>query len=89
MSGITQPFVSIDPEFDLQEHDNFEFPQQNIYVGEDAAEHFLDDVQTVFKKNIKKLYVHNYIVIERTKQRVTNVTINLTSSCEIIVVFLG
>ena len=51
-------FVSIDPEFDLPEHDNFEFPQQNTYVGEDAAEHFLDYVQTVadqiFKKYIKK-----------------------------------
>ena len=51
-------FVSIDPEFDLQEHDNFEFPEQHSYVGQDAVEHFLDDVQTVadqiFKKNIMK-----------------------------------
>ena len=51
-------FASIDSEFDLSQHDNFAFPQENTYVGEDAAEHFLDYVQTVadkiFNKNIKK-----------------------------------
>ena len=45
-------------ECDLSQHDNFEFPQQKTYVGEVAAEHFLDYVQTVadkiFKKYIKK-----------------------------------
>ena len=49
--------MSIDPDFDLPEHDNFEFPQVNVYVVEDAAEHFLHYVQTaadkIFKKYIK------------------------------------
>ena len=34
----------------LPQHDNFVFPQQNTYVGEDAAEHFLDYSQTVADK---------------------------------------
>ena len=91
-------FVSIDPDFDLPEHDNFEFPQDN--VGEDAAEHFLDYVQTVadkiFKKYIKKpkemIYTEEdkkrrRIYTSTTKQRVAYISINQTSSCEII--FLG
>ena len=46
-------FVSIDPEFCLPEQENF--PQKETYVGEDAAEHFLDYVQLmVFTKNTLK-----------------------------------
>ena len=40
-------FVSIDPEFCLAEQENFECLQKETYVGEDAAEHFLDYVQQV------------------------------------------
>ena len=47
-------FVSIDSEFNLPERDGFEFPQRNTHVGEDAAEHFLDYVQTVADKIFKK-----------------------------------
>ena len=47
-------FVSIDSEFSLPEMDNF--PQQETYVGENAAEHFLDYVQDV-AGNIYKKYI--------------------------------
>ena len=40
-------FVSIDPEFKLPQNETFVFPQKETYVGEDAAEHFLDYVQQV------------------------------------------
>ena len=50
-------FVSIDPNFSLSEKDGFVFPQKDTYVGEDAAERFLDYAQQVaddiFKKYIK------------------------------------
>ena len=35
-------FASIDPNFKLEEDETFTFPQRETYVGEDAAEHFLD-----------------------------------------------
>ena len=48
-------FVTIDPDFDLPLQN---FPQQETYVGEDAAEHFLDYAQqvadSIFKKYINK-----------------------------------
>ena len=47
-------FVSVDPDFAIPEHDGFEFPQKNTYVGENAAENFLDYVQTVAEKIYKK-----------------------------------
>ena len=50
-------FVSIDPEFDLPQNGNFLFPQQETYVGEGAAEHYLDYVQNIanaiYEKYIK------------------------------------
>ena len=51
-------FVSIDPEFDLPQKENFVFPQEETYVGEDAAEHYLDYVKNVadaiYEKYIEK-----------------------------------
>ena len=47
-------FVSIDPEFDLPVDENFKFPQTETYVGEDAAENFLDYVQNVASRIHKK-----------------------------------
>ena len=51
-------FVSIDPQFALPEEDNFQFPQTDTYVGEDAAEKFLDYVQAVAKGIFKKYIVN-------------------------------
>ena len=47
-------FVSIDPSFTLDQDENFEFPQKQTYTGTNAAEHFLDYVQTVADKIFKK-----------------------------------
>ena len=51
-------FVSIVPAFSLPEQEGFEFPQQETYVGEDAAEHYLDYVQQVANAIYEK-YIKN------------------------------
>ena len=62
-------FTSIDPHLELPKHDGFEFPQKETYVGEDAAEHFLDYVQNVAAKIHKKY-------IEKPKPMVYNMEID-------------
>ena len=51
-------FVSIDSEFKLDENEFFKFPQTETYTGNNAAEHFIDYVQTVAEKIFQK-YIQN------------------------------
>ena len=48
--------VSIDPEFKLEEEHDFEFPQDDPYVGKDAATHFLDYTLKVAQKTYARLF---------------------------------
>ena len=48
--------VSIDPKFQLDQEQDFQFPQKDTYVGEDCVSHFLDYMTKVADKTYHKLF---------------------------------
>ena len=48
--------VSIDPNFQLEQEQDFQFPQTETYVSEDCATHFLDYMTKVADKTYHKLF---------------------------------
>ena len=48
--------VSIDPNFQLDQEQDFQFPQRDAYVGEDCVTHFLDYMTKVADKTYDRLF---------------------------------